>query len=65
MSFSRLAVFQDGSDEVTPFTEKNHGPAFDFGARARILFRRRSCESAWSGATFGSPRIPSWRAASR
>jgi GT2 family glycosyltransferase len=37
MSFSRLAVFQDGSDEVTPFTEQNHGPAFDFGAEARFL----------------------------
>jgi glycosyltransferase domain-containing protein len=37
MAFSRLAVFQDGSDEVTPFTEHNHGPAFDFGAEAHFL----------------------------
>jgi glycosyltransferase domain-containing protein len=37
MSFSRLAVFQDGSDEVTPFTEQNQGPAFDFGAEASFL----------------------------
>ena len=37
MSFSRLAVFRDGSDEVTPFTERKHGPAFDFGAEARFL----------------------------
>jgi glycosyltransferase domain-containing protein len=31
MTFSRLAVFKDGSKEVTDFTEKNHGIAFDFG----------------------------------
>jgi glycosyltransferase involved in cell wall biosynthesis len=31
IAFSRLAVFQDGSDDITPFTEKNHGLAFDFG----------------------------------
>jgi hypothetical protein len=41
MSFSRLAVFQDGSDEVTPFTEQNHGPAFDFGAEACFLSPER------------------------
>ena len=37
MSFSRLAVFQDGSDEVTPFTGEKDGPAFDFGAEACFL----------------------------
>jgi glycosyltransferase domain-containing protein len=37
ISFSRLAVFQDGSDEVTSFTETNHGPAFDLGAEVRFL----------------------------
>jgi glycosyltransferase domain-containing protein len=37
IAFSRLAVFRDGSDEITPFTEENHGAAFDFGTRARFL----------------------------
>lgn len=31
MTLSRLAVFRDGSNEITDFTEKNHGIAFDFG----------------------------------
>jgi hypothetical protein len=31
LAFSRLAVFKDGSNEITPFTEKSHGIAFDFG----------------------------------
>ncbi|HEY7664512.1 MAG TPA: TIGR00180 family glycosyltransferase [Xanthobacteraceae bacterium] len=37
MAFSRLAVFQDGSDEITPFTEDNHGLAFDFGTTPRFF----------------------------
>ena len=37
MAFSRLAVFKDGSDEITAFTEKNHGVAFDFGTAAHFL----------------------------
>jgi glycosyltransferase domain-containing protein len=37
MTFSRLAVFQDGSDEITPFTEKNHATAFDFGTTPRFF----------------------------
>ena len=37
MTFSRLAVFRDGSDEVTSFTEENHGAAFDFGTMLRFL----------------------------
>ena len=36
MTFSRLAVFKDGSDEITSFTEKNYGMAFDFGTVATI-----------------------------
>ncbi len=32
MTCSRLAVFQNGSDIVTPFTEVSHGIAFDFGS---------------------------------
>ena len=37
ISFSRLAVFNDGSDDITSFTEKNHGIAFDFGTAPRLL----------------------------
>ena len=37
MTFSRLAVFKDGSDEITSFTEKNYGIAFDFGTVPRFL----------------------------
>ena len=37
MTFSRLAVFKDGSDEITSFTEKNYGMAFDFGTAPRFL----------------------------
>src|SRR5262249_25511672 len=37
MSFSRLAVFRDGSDEISTFTEKNHGIAFDFGETMQFL----------------------------
>ena len=37
LAFSRLAVFKDGSDEITPFTEKSHGIAFDFGAAPLFL----------------------------
>ena len=37
MTFSRLAVFEDGSDETTSFTEKNYGVAFDFGTAPRFL----------------------------
>ena len=37
MTFSRLAVFEDGSDEITSFTEKNYGGAFDFGTAPRFL----------------------------
>lgn len=35
MTLSRLAVFRDGSKEVTNFTEKNHGIAFDFGTEPK------------------------------
>jgi glycosyltransferase domain-containing protein len=41
ISFSRLAVFPDGADEVTSFTEQNHGPAFDFGPEACFLSPER------------------------
>jgi glycosyltransferase domain-containing protein len=37
MTFSRLAVFKDGSNETTSFTEKNYGIAFDFGTAPRYL----------------------------
>jgi glycosyltransferase domain-containing protein len=37
ISYSRLAVFRDGSDEITPFTEKNHGIAFNFGTTPRFF----------------------------
>ena len=37
ITFSRLAVFRDGSDEIISFTEKNHGAAFDFGTAPRFL----------------------------
>ena len=37
MTFSRLAVFTDGSDEITSFTERNYGTAFDFGTTPRFL----------------------------
>jgi glycosyltransferase domain-containing protein len=37
MTFSRLAVFPDGSDEITSFTEANHGAAFDYGTEAHFL----------------------------
>ena len=37
MTFSRLAVFTDGSDEITSFTERNYGIAFDFGTTPRFL----------------------------
>ena len=37
MTFSRLAVFKDGSEDITPFTEKNYGMAFDFGTDPRFL----------------------------
>jgi glycosyltransferase domain-containing protein len=35
MTLSRLATFQDGSDEIYSYTELNHGPAFDFGTNAK------------------------------
>jgi glycosyltransferase domain-containing protein len=37
LSISRLAVFKDGSNDITPFTEKNHGIAFDFGTAPHFL----------------------------
>jgi glycosyltransferase domain-containing protein len=37
ISFSRLAVFRDGSDEIQPFTEATHGVAFDFGTEPQFL----------------------------
>jgi glycosyltransferase domain-containing protein len=37
LSISRLAVFEDGSNDITPFTEKNHGIAFDFGTTPHFL----------------------------
>ena len=37
ISFSRLAVFRDGTDEIVPYTEANHGVAFDFGTAPRHL----------------------------
>jgi glycosyltransferase domain-containing protein len=37
MSFSRLALFRDGSDEISTFTEKTHGVAFDFGKTMQFL----------------------------
>jgi glycosyltransferase domain-containing protein len=35
MSFSRLATFRSGSDEIQSYTENPHGDAFDFGDAAR------------------------------
>jgi glycosyltransferase domain-containing protein len=32
MTFSRLAVFRDGCDQVITFTKEHHNAAFDFGA---------------------------------
>jgi hypothetical protein len=37
MTFSRLAVFPDGSDDIIPFTQRNHGAAFDFGTAPLFL----------------------------
>jgi glycosyltransferase domain-containing protein len=37
MTFSRLAVFKDGADDTTSFTEKNYGIAFDFGTAPQFL----------------------------
>jgi hypothetical protein len=37
ISFSRLAVFRDGSDEILPYTEANHGIAFDLGTESQFL----------------------------
>jgi hypothetical protein len=37
LTFSRLAVFRDGSDEITAFTEANHGIAFDYGTATQFL----------------------------
>jgi glycosyltransferase domain-containing protein len=37
LSISRLAVFKDGSNDITPFTEKTHGIAFDFGTEPHFL----------------------------
>jgi glycosyltransferase involved in cell wall biosynthesis len=37
ISFSRLAVFRDGSDEILPYTEANHGIAFDLGTEPQFL----------------------------
>jgi len=37
ISFSRLAVFRDGSDEIQPFTEATHGVAFDLGTEPQFL----------------------------
>jgi glycosyltransferase domain-containing protein len=37
MTFSNLAVFRDGSDEIAVFTKANHGVAFDFGMEPRFL----------------------------
>jgi glycosyltransferase domain-containing protein len=31
MTFSRLAVFHDGSEDIISFTRRRHGEAFDFG----------------------------------
>jgi len=31
MTFSRLAVFRDGSEKIISFTERKHGTTFDFG----------------------------------
>ena len=36
MTFSRLAVFEDGSDEITSFTEKNYGVGIRFRNGATI-----------------------------
>lgn len=35
MTLSRLATFQDGSNEITAHTELNHGPVYDFGTTPR------------------------------
>jgi glycosyltransferase domain-containing protein len=37
MTFSRLAVFRDGSDEITSYTERKQGVAFDLGAAPQFL----------------------------
>jgi glycosyltransferase domain-containing protein len=37
MTFSRLAVFRDGSDDIIAFTTRKHGPAFDFGTAPLFL----------------------------
>jgi glycosyltransferase domain-containing protein len=37
MTFSRLAVFRDGSEDIITFTKRRHGEAFDFGAAPVFL----------------------------
>jgi glycosyltransferase domain-containing protein len=37
MTFSRLAVFRDGSDDLIAFTKRKHGLAFDFGSAPFFL----------------------------
>lgn len=44
MTMSRLAVFPDGTDDVSVFTEKTQGPAFDFGGAPQFFTRERLME---------------------
>jgi glycosyltransferase domain-containing protein len=37
MTFSRLAVFRDGSEDIISFTKRRHGTAFDFGTAPLFL----------------------------
>ena len=63
MTFSRLAVFRDGSDEITAFHRKKITAPRSISGRRLDSFRRRRCETACSEATSGYPPIPRWRAA--
>jgi glycosyltransferase domain-containing protein len=37
MTFSRLAVFRDGSEDIITFTKRGHGAAFEFGTTPLFL----------------------------
>ena len=59
MTFSRLAVFTDGSDEITSFTERNYGTGSTSGPCLDSC-RRSRCATACSEATYGYPPTPRW-----
>ena len=62
MTFSRLAVFKDGSDDITSFTGKSRRRIRLRDGRS-ISCRRLYCGNGCSGVTFGFPPTRPWRAA--